>query len=388
MKTILDRSILMLCLAILCAFESVSQLNSGSLPGNRTESIIAQRYRGLRSSGGTGGQELYFGTPDLGNNRNRSGFDFNYQPVVEFTMRFDPNQDQISHESRIIANNGGRSTPNASISSFRNFVGNQKASQLQNINYIQIELRLNGNNNDNGQVIIDNLTLNGVSIQESISVNRNGVATAYILDKNIARGFTLTGRMRMLGNSFNNSAEANKLEITSGYFYDFTTLPLEFTSIKGFAENAQNRINFTTADNHEAKTFYIERSQDGMKYETIGQVATVSGRTGQYTFIDKTPLQNGFYRIRGVNILDRMVYSDVIRINQSFSTMRVINQIGRTELIFSEAQARNIKLFSFSGQLVKQINFNSNRHAFDHQGLQKGMYVMQVNGEAIKIMVL
>ncbi|MCU0384707.1 MAG: T9SS type A sorting domain-containing protein [Flavihumibacter sp.] len=388
MKTILYKSMLMLLLTILCAFESVSQLNRGSLPSDRTESILAQRYRAIRNSGGTGGQELYFGTPDLGNNGNRRGFDFNYQPLIEFTMTFDPNQDQIRHESRIIANNGNRSTPGASISSLRSFLGNQKASQLQNINYIQIELRLSGNNNDNGQVTIENLELNGVSINETISVDRNGIASAYLLDRNLARGFTLTGRMRITGNRFNNSPEGNKMEISSGYFYDFTTLPLEFTSIKGFAENGQNRINFTTADNHEAKTFYIERSEDGMKYETIGQVATVNGRTGQYTFIDKTPLLNGFYRIRGVNILDRMVYSDVIRINQSFSTMRVINQVGRTEIIFSESKARNIKLFSFSGQLVKQINFNSNRHAFDHQGLQKGMYVMQVNGEAIKIMVL
>lgn len=172
-------------------------------------------------------------------------------------------------------------------------------------------------------------------------------------------------------------------------FAQFGILPLEFTNIKGVAENGQNRITFTTADNHEAKIFYVERSEDGKVYQDIGEIATIHGRIGQYSFIDKSPLNNGFYRIRGVNILDRMVYSDVIRINQKLTTsLRVINQVGSTELIFSDNKERNVRIYTLSGQLVKQFNFNSNRHYFQHQNLRKGMYVMQVNDNAIKLMVL
>lgn len=389
MKTILYKSMLMLCLTILCAVSSEAQLNNGSVPANRSNALLAQRFQGLHPS--EGNMDVFYGTPDLTANGNSEDYDFDNEPEIRFTISFNPSRNEFNNEVDTYDSRGrSQNNENGRISNLRNFLGNRKAADLSNMNYLQLEMGIGSNGNNRGTMIIDQLVLNGRNIQETYTVGRNDNNTVYLLDQTLASGFTLTGRIRMTG-SFNgnsNQRRNNFVQFSTGYYYDFSTLPLEFTSIKGFAENAQNRINFTTADNHEAKTFYIERSQDGMKYETIGQVATVSGRTGQYTFIDKTPLKNGFYRIRGVNILDRMVYSDVIRINQSFSTMRVINQIGRTELIFSEAQARNIKLYSFSGQLVKQINFNSNRHAFDHQGLQKGMYVMQVNGEAIKIMVL
>jgi hypothetical protein len=389
MKTIFYKSMLMLCLTILCAVSSKAQFNNGAVPSNRSNVILAQRFQGFHPS--EGDAEVIYGTPDLTVNGNSDDFDFDNEPEIRFTITYNPSRNEFSNDVDTYDSRGRRQdNENGRINNVRNFVGNRKSADLANLNYLQMDMGIGNNGNNRGNMIIDQLVLNGRDIQETYTVSRNDNNTVYLLDQTLASGFTLTGRIRMTG-SFNgnsNQRRNNFVQFSTGYYYDFSTLPLEFTSIKGFAENAQNRINFTTADNHEAKIFYIERSQDGMKYETIGQVATVNGRTGQYTFVDKTPLQNGFYRIRGVNILDRMVYSDVIRINQSFSTMRVINQIGRTELIFSEAQARNIKLYSFSGQLVKQINFNSNRHAFDHQGLQKGMYVMQVNGEAIKIMVL
>lgn len=389
MKTILLKSIPMLCLTILCAVSSEAQFNNGAIPVNRSNALLAQRFQGLHPN--EGDAEVIYGTPDLTARGNSDDFDFENETEIRFTISYNPSRDEFTNNVDTYDNRGRREDRgNGRINNLRNFLGNRKSADLANMNYLQLDMGIGNNGNNRGTMIIDQLVLNGRNIQETYTVSRGNNNSVHLLDATLANGFTLTGRMRITGDfhSNSNTRRSNFVQFSTGYFFDFATLPLEFTSIKGFAENGQNRINFTTADNHEAKTFYIERSEDGMKYETIGQVATVNGRTGQYTFIDKTPLQNGFYRVRGVNILDRMVYSDVIRINQSFSTMRVINQVGRTELIFSESKARNIKLFSFSGQLVKQINFNSNRHAFDHQGLQKGMYVMQVNGEAIKIMVL
>jgi hypothetical protein len=389
MKTIFYKSMLMLFMTVLCAVSSEAQFSNGVIPANRSNALLAQRIQGLHPE--EGDAEVFYGTPDLTTRGNSEDFDFENEPEIRFTIVYNPSRNEFNNEIATY-NNRGRSEDreNGRINNLRNFLGNRKSADLANMNYLQLDMGIGNNGNNRGTMIIDQLVLNGRNIQESYTVNPRDNNSVHLLDATLANGFTLTGRIRMTGSFHNNANQRrnNYVQFSTGYFYDFATLPLEFTSIKGFAENGQNRINFTTADNHEAKTFYIERSADGMKYENIGQVATVNGRTGQYTFIDKTPLQNGFYRIRGVNILDRMVYSDVIRINQSFSTMRVINQVGRTELIFSETKTRNIKLYSFSGQLVKQINFNSNRHAFDHQGLQKGMYVMQVNGEAIKIMVL
>lgn len=385
MKTIFYKSMLMLCLTILCAVTSEAQFNNGAIPANRSNALLAQRIEDINPS--RNNAVVNYGTPNLSNSSERQNYTFQNQPEIRFSISYNPQNNELTNQTAAYSGTTRRANQSGRIQNIRDFVGNSRRADLQNMNYIQMNLSLGNNNGHRGTMTIDQLELNGQAIHESYSLSGNTSETVYLLDASLAGGFTLTGRIRMNG-GFHPNSQNNFVQFTTGYYFDFGTLPLEFTSIKGFAENGQNRINFTTADNHEAKTFYIERSADGMKYENIGQVATVNGRTGQYTFIDKTPLQNGFYRIRGVNILDRMVYSDVIRINQSFSTMRVINQVGRTELIFSETKTRNIKLYSFSGQLVKQINFNSNRHAFDHQGLQKGMYVMQVNGEAIKIMVL
>ncbi|WP_290707172.1 T9SS type A sorting domain-containing protein [Flavihumibacter sp. CACIAM 22H1] len=386
MKTNFFKSIAMLCLTIVCAFSSQAQLNSGSIPTNRSAQLLAQRFQGLHVSEGE--FDVIFGTPDLNGRNNSSDYEIDNEAEIRFTITYNPNGDEFTNQTETYRGNRREERETGRIGNLRNFVGNSKRSNLANMNYLQIDM---GNGNppgQRGQIIIDQLVLNGQSIRETYTLNPRDNRSVYLLDANLAAGYTLSGRVRMVGTFHNNSRPNNFIQFTTGYYYDFTTLPLEFTSIKGFAENSQNRITFTTADNHEGKTFFIERSADGKQYESIGQVAVVAGRTGQYTFIDKQPLSNGFYRVRGVNILDRMVYSDVIRINQSLSTMRVINQVGRTELVFSESAERSVSVYTFSGQLVKKLNFNSNRHSFDHQGLQKGMYVMQVNGEAIKLMVL
>lgn len=388
MKANFYRSILMLCMTILCVITTQAQFNNGSIPTNRSNALLAQRFQGLHPNEDE--TEVLFGTPDLNTRGNSDNYDFENESEIRFTIIYNPSRDEFTNETETFRGNRREDDENGRIRNIRDFVGNRKRADLPNMNYLQLEM---GNGNPpghRGQITIDQLELNGQDIHESYTIDPRDNRTVYLLDATLASGFTLTGRIRMTGSFHdnNNSRRNNFIQFTTGYYFDFGTLPLEFTSIKGFAENSQNRINFTTADNHEGKTFFIERSADGKQYETIGQVAVAPGRTGQYSFIDKTPLSNGFYRVRGVNILDRMVYSDVIRINQSLSTMRVINQIGRTELIFSESRARSINVFSFNGQLVKQLNFNSNRHSFDHQGMQKGMYVMQVNGEAIKIMVL
>lgn len=178
---------------------------------------------------------------------------------------------------------------------------------------------------------------------------------------------------------------ANSQEPT---FTQSSAIPLEYSSIKGWTEQRQNRIEFTTLDLHETKQFVIERSLDGKIFESIGRPTSNSTRATAFRFIDNYPPPSAFYRVCGLNNVERPVYSEIIRINQGATKLTVINQPGSTSLLFANAEPRIAYLYSFSGQLIQEINMPNNRHTISHNELKKGMYVLQLNGQALKIMVL
>jgi hypothetical protein len=98
-----------------------------------------------------------------------------------------------------------------------------------------------------------------------------------------------------------------------------TGLPIELVSFDGKFEGNQAMLEWNTASEKNNQFFYVERSADGLKFETVGQVKGVGNSAigSHYNFIDSPldPSQNEFYyRLRQTDYDNRTSYSPVIRV--------------------------------------------------------------------------
>ncbi|MBC7938005.1 MAG: T9SS type A sorting domain-containing protein [Rhizobacter sp.] len=90
-------------------------------------------------------------------------------------------------------------------------------------------------------------------------------------------------------------------------------LPVQLVGFNASQKKAEILLNWTTSSEFNTKTFIVERSADGIRYETLATLPA-AGNTQQqkeYSFVDKKPLPtNNYYRLKQTDINDQFVYSD------------------------------------------------------------------------------
>jgi hypothetical protein len=359
-----------------------AQMATGPLPVNELTPILSNKYFGFRTSNSTA-EYMYIGTPDLGTVANRQALTFRYQTSVDFTITYDRVAGTFSNTTRTINAAGTTilNTTTTTINNITTFIGATKAGSIDKINYLQMNLRTGNTGGQDGQVFIDNLKLNGANVGGGYQGFGTNNLYFYLLNATFSTGFTLTGTIRLTGN-FNGDVDKNFVDFTWGHYSGFSTLPLGFTAFKGTAEsNKRNKLTWKTDDNNEGKYFEVQRSEDGQSYSSIGTVQVSEERqTGNYTFYDTRPLSNAWYRIKAVDINNKLIYSAAIRVNQRLSETRVLQQAGSTELLFPDVQNRSVIVYNMAGVVMQKGNSAGINYTINHQNLKKGVYVFRVNG--------
>lgn len=105
-------------------------------------------------------------------------------------------------------------------------------------------------------------------------------------------------------------------------------LPVEFISFTGVALEEKNQLSWTTATETNNQFFYIERSDDGVNFSTIGRKdgAGTSSMVHHYAFDDFSPIEGtNYYRLRQVDYNGAAMYSDVISLEFHRGNMTVTN---------------------------------------------------------------
>jgi hypothetical protein len=115
--------------------------------------------------------------------------------------------------------------------------------------------------------------------------------------------------------------------VNSGTRFDVSSLPVELVQWTGKKEKEKNVLNWITASESESSHFEIERSNDSQKFETIGQVKA-AGQSSQkqfYTFTDANPLSVSYYRLKQVDLDNKVEYSSVITLKNQKNTFKINN---------------------------------------------------------------
>jgi hypothetical protein len=198
-------------------------------------------------------------------------------------------------------------------------------------------------------------------------------------------------------NTTNNYLE----EIVSSKTFDAVTTSVIYTplpiSLSSFTAKRQSEasvlLRWTTAFEQQNSHFAVERSGDGMHYETIGTVAASGVITGfTYAFSDNAPLGGtNYYRLKQYDLDGHeTVYG--VRIVQAGSAVNSLalypNPVTNTfklELSTIPAKPLHYTIQNVSGQVVQNGIIAAREQWLETSRLTAGVYVLSLeNGQAVR----
>ncbi|MCE7996769.1 MAG: T9SS type A sorting domain-containing protein [Roseivirga sp.] len=190
-----------------------------------------------------------------------------------------------------------------------------------------------------------------------------------------------------------------QVDFTDGLYFTLgsleeAALPITLISFDGSAEQDQVVLRWTTASEFQNSFYRIERSANGLDFETIGFMdgAGTTNDLNDYTFIDREPLEPvNFYRLIDVDNNGIENASEVIRVNYSPRIEAPVlypNPVQAGADIYIKIPEsviiENLRLIQINGvQVPVQISRERNRAVLKTRYTRQGVYIVTatLNGE-------
>lgn len=176
------------------------------------------------------------------------------------------------------------------------------------------------------------------------------------------------------------------------------SLPVTFISFTAKEIEKNILLQWSTAQEINSARFEVQRSSDGISFETVGQVAAAGNSSFRhdYSFTDKTAFSGQYYyRLRQVDIDERFLYTGVISIRLSNNRFaRLLENPVQNELrlaINRDVKEITLSLFDMQGKLVmRQFHENQSLVRMNVSKLEAGVYILQITSggmrEQVRIM--
>lgn len=351
-----------------------AQLINGVLPSDpNNESLLGHKYRGIRTNGNSGGQEVFIGATSLSVPHNRAVNNLNYGPVIVFSISYNPVNDEFINVTSVGINT---KTVKSSIST--TLVDAGKIHTLYDLNYFQIEAK----NQINGSgITITNLSLNGNAIPGIYSNNVPGSVFWHNYAANMSNGFTLTGLLQLNG-TFGNAQDQNYVEFTFGYSRIFASLPLSWDNISATRNNSSVNINWSTMQELNTERFEVQRSSDNRSFATVSSLPARGNSNGlqHYHVTDPSPYNGiNYYRVKEIDRNGLASYSSTVMLNMKNNKHQVIT-VNQTDLQiqFSSTDKRTIQLINMNGVMLKNEKVADAVYKSSLATLPKGIYLLRI----------
>jgi hypothetical protein len=180
----------------------------------------------------------------------------------------------------------------------------------------------------------------------------------------------------------------------SGFnYFTGTLLAVKFESIAAdLNKQDQVIIKWHVADEEYHEKYQINRSADGITWETLGKVDGLSerGNKKSYSFLDKSPLQGvNYYRVVHYDLLGEITYSKIITLNVNFTDFTIesfpspLMADSDLKIIAKIAQEGmyNIILNDVSGKIIYRelLKLGTGRNTITiSSSLSKGFYTLSL----------
>lgn len=171
-----------------------------------------------------------------------------------------------------------------------------------------------------------------------------------------------------------------------------TPLPLKLLNFTAINEKNYVKLNWETTQEINTDNFIIERSSNGNRFSSIGEVKASgnSSATISYSYKDLQPIKgNNFYRLKMVDKDGKFTYSNiiVIKLNDKDKAFLVFPNPAK-DILFVQANGNNeaasIMVIDVAGRKLKEkkINLNGNSSfSINIKDLPPGVYNILLKGK-------
>jgi unsaturated rhamnogalacturonyl hydrolase len=168
-----------------------------------------------------------------------------------------------------------------------------------------------------------------------------------------------------------------------------SSLPIHFVSFTAQQKSGSVKLSWENGDDSQVEYYEIQRSNNAIKFETIGSLPSNKGSV--YQFVDANPLKGTvYYRIKTIGLVEKEVYSNTISIRANSARTGGLTvypnpiQNGQLQFVWSpEAEGTyQIVLINALGLAVKQEWVSGaegvKSELWDVSRLAKGVYFLTV----------
>jgi hypothetical protein len=162
-------------------------------------------------------------------------------------------------------------------------------------------------------------------------------------------------------------------------------LPVKLISFSAMEKDNKGLIQWATASEHNNDYFSVEKSSDGVNFETIGTVkgAGESYSTLNYSYIDEN-LAGGvsYYRLKQMDYNGEFAYSNIAAIDNrsAAATFAVYPNPATTQVTVANKLENNavIEMNDMSGKVVYRTTIGANQYQeIPTSGLPRGIYAVK-----------
>lgn len=161
-----------------------------------------------------------------------------------------------------------------------------------------------------------------------------------------------------------------------------TSLPVTIINLEGKAivENHTSLIKWATTDEIQNAYFEVQRSIDGLHWQTIGTVNAQSNTTGvnYYEFIDKQPSDINFYRLNQVDRDGKTTLTDIIKVDFKSKQNEIINIYPNPSKGIVNIETSELANYSIMDINGKEIANGMVNGQVELNQLSAGIYIVKV----------
>lgn len=166
----------------------------------------------------------------------------------------------------------------------------------------------------------------------------------------------------------------------------YSTLPVELIDFSGENRDGIDHLRWSTATEHNNDRFEVERSGDGVTFETLGSVSGAgnSQTVHAYTFDDRKPLDGvNYYCLKQVDFDGQYAHSAVIALQNvrpaTDCTISTIDPLGVFAFNCTVGQNATLEIHSADGRLLSAQRIQSGTNErIDLTPFRSGTYLVRV----------
>lgn len=195
----------------------------------------------------------------------------------------------------------------------------------------------------------------------------------------------LSGNTLVLRVVMRNTAGTETMTLDNVVVSHTSLLPVNLVSFTAMPQNNLTQLYWQTSSEEFSSHFELEKSIDGIYFQTIGNIAAIGTSKGAYYHFEDLSLpQTVYYRLKSFDTNESFYYSDIISVTGKHSiTNTPYPNPFANELFLKLSDHSNLTFLSIDGKKQKVISLPEGLHDLHPylEGFPTGMIILNISSQ-------